>query len=149
MTEQELRLEIRKKFLSILKKLTKFIIEDVAKNASPQFRYLISGCMEAMERSHLNFNMDEQQRLTYNNIFEQIGSNCRINQCFGNWVDSSVSYKTDIEYLSQLYTVFEQIDNFLSAVEETKQFFTIINKTEPLFSTIGINQNYKDEAKHE
>ena len=149
MIEQELRNEIGKKFSSILDKLAKFAVEDVTKNASPQLRYLVSGCMEAMERSHIEFCINEKKRTRYNQIFEQIGSKCRISLPPPNGLCTYTLYKTDIEYLSRLYNVFNQIDNFLSELEKTKTFFTIINETEQLFNSIGVNQNYKDEVKYE
>ena len=147
MTEQELQEKIKDKFLSILRKLAKFIVEDLTKNASPQFRYLISGCMEAMERYNLSFDMNGEQRETYNNLFAQIGSRCRINPKYNNnGIVYNTPYINNMNQLEKIYSAFEKIDNFLSALEQTKKFMTIIHEVSPIFNDIGVNQNYVDEV---
>jgi len=145
MTEQELKSKIGEKFLSILHKLSKLLMDKLTENDCFQFRYLVSGCMEAMERANVSFDMNEQQRTSYNTLFAKIGSKCRISQTNNNRCAYN-PYTTNMEYLSRIYNVFEKIDNFLSVIEKTKQFVTIINDTALLFNGISVNQNYNDEV---
>lgn len=142
MTEQELKEKIKEKFLSILYKLSKFIMDDLTENFYPQFRYLISGCMEAMEREHLNFDIEEQARMAYNNLLARIGSHCRITQIHNIRVVSYKSCGNNLDQLNKIYSVFNEIDNILSKLEKTKQFITIISDIAPLFNEINVNPDY-------
>ena len=139
MTKQELEEKIKEKFLSILYKLSKFIMDDLTENFSPQFRYLISGCMEVMEREHLNFDIEEQARISYNNLFARIGSRCRITQIHNIRVIGYESRINNLDQLKKIYNVFNEIDNLLSKLDKTKQFITIISDIAPLFNEINVN----------
>ncbi|MBR1778285.1 MAG: hypothetical protein IJ752_06855 [Alphaproteobacteria bacterium] len=149
MTNQELKERITEKFLSILHKLSKLIVDDLTKETFPQFRFLISGCMEIMERNNISFSMNKQQREFFNSLFIGVGSRCRIAQRNSNGGIIYESYNDNIEQLVNDYNVLEQVDNFLSAIERTNKVLMIKDFVFSLFSRIGINRNYRDEEEND
>lgn len=150
MTKQELKERITEKFFSILYKLSKLIVDDLTKNASPQFRFLISGCMEIMERNDINFSMNKQQRDFFNSLFIGVGSRCRIAQRKNNsGIIIYESYNDNMEQLVNDYNALEQVDIFLSAIERTNKVLMIKDFVSSLFSRIGINRNYRDEEEND
>ena len=142
MTNQELKEQITGKFISILYKLLKLIINDLTKETYPQFRLLISGCMEIMERNNVIFPMNNQQREEFNALFIKIGSDRRITQKNNNGRALYKPYNDNLEQLINDYKLLEQVDDFLSAIEKTNNILMIKNIVTCLFNGIGANQNY-------